>query len=176
MQVRLAHTSALSAAELRAVRDLLDDAFDGDFGDDDFDHCLGGMHALVSEAGLLVAHGSVVLRRLLHDGRAIRTGYVEAVAVRADRRRAGLGGQVMTALEDLVRGGYELGALSASDAGAAFYAGRGWQRWTGTASAVTPAGLVRTPDEEGAVFVLTVTARLSPQGDLACDWRDGDIW
>jgi aminoglycoside 2'-N-acetyltransferase I len=34
----------------------------------------------------LVGHGAVVMRRLLHDAQALRTGYVEGVAVRADRR------------------------------------------------------------------------------------------
>ena len=36
------------------------------------------MHALASEGDRLVGHGSVVQRRLLHGGRALRTGYVEA--------------------------------------------------------------------------------------------------
>ncbi len=41
---------------------------------------------------------------------------------------------------------------------------------------VTPHGLQRTPDEEGWIYVLPVTATLDHRGDLACDWRDGDVW
>ncbi len=84
-EVRTLHTSELSAEELRAIRLLLDESFDGDFTDDDHEHALGGMHALVREGPELIGHGSVVMRRLLHGGRALRTGYVEGVAVRADR-------------------------------------------------------------------------------------------
>ena len=174
-ELRTAHTADLGVAELAAIRSLLQDAFD-DLEDEDVEHALGGVHALVWDGGQLIGHGSVVMRRLLHDGQALRTGYVEGVAVRADRRGRGHGGQVMSALERVVRGAYELGALGATDEAAAFYAARGWQQWAGTASVVAPAGLRRTPDEEGGIYVLPVTARLRPDGDLACDWRSGDVW
>ncbi|MBA3279582.1 MAG: GNAT family N-acetyltransferase [Geodermatophilaceae bacterium] len=174
--VRTAHTAQLSRDELRAIRELLDEAFDGDFTDQDFDHSLGGMHALVWEESRLVGHGSVVMRRLWHAGHALRTGYVEGVAVRADRRRHGYGDAVMARLEELIRYGYVLGALSSSEAALDFYAARSWQLWTGTASVVSPRGLERTKEEEGGIYVLPVSVALDPDGDLACDWRDGDVW
>jgi aminoglycoside 2'-N-acetyltransferase I len=174
--VLTAHTAWLSPAELRAIRVLLDEAFNGDVTDDDYEHALGGVHALVWEGPQLIGHGSVVMRRLLHAGRALRTGYVEGVAVRADRRRRGHGSAVMTALERMVRAAYEIGALGASEEGAGFYAARGWQLWTGTASVVAPSGIERTEEEEGAIYVLPVTAHLTRDGDLACDWRGGDVW
>lgn len=174
--VRVAHTARLDADELADIRALLDDAFGGDFSDDDFDHGLGGVHALVREGADLVAHGSVVMRRLLHEGRAVRTGYVEAVAVRADRRRRGHAGQVMRELEQVIRGGYELGALSSSSMAQEFYRARGWQLWEGTASVLAPGGIERLPDEDGSIYLLPVTLTPSPGGDLACDWRNGDPW
>lgn len=85
-EIRAAHTAELSAGELRAIRELLDAAFDGDFTDDDHEHALGGVHALAWERRELIGHGSVVMRRLLHDGRSLRAGHVEGVAVRADTR------------------------------------------------------------------------------------------
>jgi aminoglycoside 2'-N-acetyltransferase I len=174
--VRVAHTAQLGARDLVEVRALMDTAFDGGFADDDYEHALGGMHALVRDGRDLVAHGSVVMRRLLHDGRALRTGYVEAVAVRADRRRQGLGGLVMDAIEQVIRGGYQLGALSSSAMATDFYQGRGWQAWTGTTSVLGPDGPRRLPGEEDAIYVLPVSARLTRGGDLACDWRGGDVW
>jgi len=173
--LRTAHTADLSPEVREAVRVLLDGAFHGEFTEEDYEHALGGVHALVWEDGELIGHGSVVLRRLLHAGRALRTGYVEGVAVRRDRRRRGHGAALMGALERVIRQAYELGALSATDA-APFYAARGWRVWTGTASVITPTGLVRTEEEEGAIFVLPVSAALAPDGDLACDWRGGDVW
>lgn len=172
----LAHTADLQQAVLDDVRRLLDAAFAGDFGDDDFEHSLGGMHALVHEDGQLIAHGSVVQRRLVHDGRALRAGYVEAVAVHPGVRRRGHGSRVMAALEGIVRRAYDLGALSTSDEGAPLYRVRGWQPWRGSTWALTPEGRVRTADEDDAVLVLPVAPGLDLDGELTCDWRDGDLW
>lgn len=182
LRVTLAHTSQLSAAELAAVRTLLDGAFGGhpggDFTEADWDHSLGGMHALARDGAELVGHASVVQRRLLHRGRALRTGYVEAVAVRADFRGQGYGAAVMDAAERVIRGGYQLGALSSAKAATGFYTARGWQRWRGPTAALTPAdGVLPTPDEDGGIHVLPLPGTpLEPTGGLTCDWRDGDVW
>jgi len=166
----------LGPQEFHVIRALLDDAFDEEITDDDYEHALGGMHALVWEGRELIAHGSVVMRRLLHGGRALRTGYVEGVAVRADRRRRGHGATVMAALERVIRGAYEIGALGATDEAAHFYTARGWQLWTGTASVIAPGGIERTEQEEGYIYLLQLSTELTPDGDLACDWRGGDVW
>ena len=178
LQLRVAHTADLTVDDRQAVRALLDGAFPAEeaYTEADHEHALGGVHALLTEGEELVGHGAVVMRRLLHQGSALRTGYVEAVAVRADRRGSGHGGTVMTALERVVRRGYVLGALSASGAAGDFYARRGWQVWPGTISVVTPRGLERATEEEGGVHVLPGSAPLPSGGDLACDWRDGDPW
>jgi aminoglycoside 2'-N-acetyltransferase I len=126
-ELRTAHPADLDAATRRSLRALLDGAFDG-FTDSAFGNLLGGMHALLSEGGELIGHASVVQRRLLHDGRALRTGYIEGVAVRADRRRRGHADAMMSVLEGIVRSAYELGALGASPDGARLYARRrGWR-------------------------------------------------
>lgn len=67
--LRTAHTAQLGQSEVLAIRELVDQAFDGEFSDDDFEHPLGGMHALLWQDGELIGHGSVVMRRLLHSGR-----------------------------------------------------------------------------------------------------------
>ncbi|MBB5955492.1 aminoglycoside 2'-N-acetyltransferase I [Saccharothrix tamanrassetensis] len=174
--ISTAHTSEVDSALLAAARKLCDDAFDGDFSDDDWEHALGGVHAFVWEGDELAGHGSVVQRRLLHGGRALRAGYVEAVAVRADRRKRGHGAAVMTALEGVVRGAYELGALASAEDALDFYGARGWQLWRGPTSVLGPEGPTRTEDDDGGIFVLPVTASLDLTGPLACDWRDGDVW
>jgi aminoglycoside 2'-N-acetyltransferase I len=131
---RTAHTADLDDEAKTAIRALMDAAFDG-VSDDTFDNVLGGMHALVFEDGQLIGHASVVQRRLLHGGRPLRTGYIEGVAVRPDRRRRGYGDAMMTVLERIVRSGYHLGALGASEDGARLYRSRGWQLWRGLPSA-----------------------------------------
>ncbi|MDK1472685.1 GNAT family N-acetyltransferase [Streptomyces sp. 549] len=172
----VAHTAQLDTAELAAVRALLTEAFDGDFDDHDWDHGLGGMHVLAREGGRTVGHACVVQRRLLHRGRSLRAGYVEGVAVHAGHRGRGLGARLMDAVEHLVRGGYQLGALSSSEQALGFYAARGWQRWRGPTSVLGPGGPQPTPDDDGGVFVLPGSVPLALTGELTCDWRDGDVW
>ena len=123
-----------------------------------------------------MGHGAVVQRQLLHGGRTLRTGYVEGVAVRGDARRRGHGSAVMEALERVVREAYELGALGATDEAARFYSARGWQRWRGPTSALTPDGVRRTGEDDGAIYVLPLAGALELSGELTCDWRDGDLW
>ena len=175
VEVRVAHTSALGEPELQDVLALFHLSYLQEITESDVEHCLGGMHALLRVDGRLVGHGSVVQRRLLHAGRALRTGYVEAVAVHPDHRRQGHGGTVMAALEQVIRGGYELGALCASPAGAPLYRSRGWQCWTGPTSVLAPDGLRLAPEHD-SVYVLPVTATVDPTGGIACDWREGDVW
>ncbi|MGD3109716.1 GNAT family N-acetyltransferase [Streptomyces sp. YGL11-2] len=173
--VRLAHTSDVDTATLKAARALLYDVFD-DMTSEDWEHSLGGLHALVHEGSELIGHASVVQRRLLHNGRALRCGYVEGVGVRADRRGRGHGAAMMGALERVIRNAYDLGALGASDEATAFYAARGWQLWRGRSWAFTPDGIRRTPDEDGWLYVLPASAPLDLDADLTCDWREGDVW
>lgn len=175
-EVRTAHTSDLDIAILEAARTLLDDVFEGDLTDHDWEHALGGVHALVWEGTELIGHASVIQRRLLHGGRALRAGYVEGVGVRADRRRRGHGAAMMEALERVVRGAYDLGALGATDEAADFYLARGWKLWQGPTSALTPTGIERTAEEDDCIYVFPLAVSLDLSGDLTCDWRDGDVW
>jgi len=175
IELRTAHTADLDAGTRSAIRGLLGASFGG-ISDDTFENVLGGMHAMVVEEGELVGHGSVVQRRLLHGGRALRTGYIEGVAVREDRRRRGHGAVLMSALERLVRAAYQLGALGASLEGGRLYASRGWQLWRGPSSALTPDGIRRTADKDGFIYVLPVSVPVDVSGELVCDWRPGAVW
>jgi aminoglycoside 2'-N-acetyltransferase I len=172
-----AHTADLGRATLAEIRALLDAAFD-DFSDDDWEHSLGGAHVLQREAGVLVGHASVVQRRLTHRGVGIRTGYVEAVAVREDLRGRGYGNALLEAVEEVVLGAYDLGALSTGDRARSLYERRGWVTWEGETWVLAPDGPRRTSEEDGGVLVLPTPT--SPELDfsapLACDWRPGDVW
>jgi len=173
-ELRLSHTAELGRATLKAARALLAKVFEGDFTDHDWEHALGGMHAVVWDGDELIGHASVVQRRLLHGARALRAGYVEGVGVRADRRREGHGAAMMAALERVVRGAYDLGALGSTDEAMPFYAGRGWKLWQGPCSALTPNGITRTAED--CIYVFESELALDLYGELTCDWRDGDVW
>ncbi len=151
-------------------------AFAGDFTDDDWEHALGGMHALIWQHGAIIAHAAVVQRRLINRGHALRCGYVEAVAVREDCRGQGLMHALLDGIEQVIRGAYQLGAVSSSALGRRAYTARGWLSWTGPTSVLAPTGPTRTPEDDGTVFVLPVGVSLDTSTELMCDWRDGDAW
>ncbi|WP_242453280.1 GNAT family N-acetyltransferase [Mycolicibacterium sp. P9-64] len=183
LTARLVHTADLDAETREGARRMVIDAFgDGeiDFTSDDWEHALGGMHALICQHGALIAHGAVVQRRMIYADTVLRCGYIEAVAVREDARGQGLAMAVMDALEQVLRGAYQLGALSSSEAGRHLYISRGWLPWLGATSVLAPAGVTRTPDDDRSLFVMPVGL---PEGmefdttaELTCDWRAGDVW
>ena len=88
---RLVHTADLDNETRDDARRMVIDAFAAASSSDaDWEHALGGMHALICHHGALIAHAAVVQRRLLYRDSALRCGYVEGVAVREDwRGRAG---------------------------------------------------------------------------------------
>lgn len=175
IRLQIAHTSAVDPAALAEARELLDVVFD-DMTDRDWEHSLGGMHAIAWHGASIVGHASVIQRRLVHAGKALRTGYVEGVGVHPQWRRRGVGDQMMAALEGIIEAAYDIGALGASDEAVSFYEHRGWIKWRGTTSALTPVGTIRTPDEDDGIYVLPFGYDIVFDGDIACDWRDGDVW
>jgi aminoglycoside 2'-N-acetyltransferase I len=177
---RLVHTADLDSETRYGAHQMVVAAYAGagagTFTDTDWQHALGGMHALIWQHGTLIAHGAVVRRHLLYRGTTFRCGYVEAVSVRQDWRGQGLATAVLDACEQVIRGAYQLGALSSSVTGRRLYISRGWLPWRGPTSVLAPTGPVRTPDDDGAVFVLPVEIALDASSGLACDWRDGNVW
>jgi aminoglycoside 2'-N-acetyltransferase I len=180
IRLRRLASDELTAAEVAAIRALMTAAFGDDeedrFDDTDWEHALGGTHVVAEVDGAIVAHAAVVERELRIAGRPVRTGYVEAVATSPDRQGTGLGTRVMTAIGEVIRERYELGALGTGSHH--FYERLGWRTWRGPASVRSPDGDRRTPDDEGFILVLETPA--SPPLDLAdpisCDWRAGDVW
>ena len=156
---------------------MLVEVFEGDIEASDWEHALGGIHALAyDDEHQLVGHASVIQRRLMHQGRALRTGYVEAVGVRANARRRGHAAALMDAIEHTIRGAYDLGALGASDMARAFYRGRGWLPWEGETHVLTPQGIQRTPEDDDSLHVLELATKLDRSAAITCDWREGAVW
>lgn len=155
---------------------MLTEAFAGDFSEDDWEHALGGMHAVIYHHGAIIAHAAVIQRRLIYRGSALRCGYVEGVAVREDWRGQGLVRALLDGVEQVMRGAYQLGALSSTVQARRLYASRGWLPWRGNTLVLSPTGPVRTPEDDGTVFVLPIEVQLDTKEELMCDWRNGDVW
>jgi aminoglycoside 2'-N-acetyltransferase I len=173
---RLVHTADLDSETRQDVCQMVTTAFAGDFTENDWEHALGGMHALIWRHGAIIAHAAVVQRRLFYRGSALRCGYVEGVAVREDCRGQGLVHALLDGVEQVVRGAYQVGALSSSVRARRVYGARGWLPWRGPTSVLAQTGPVRTPDDDETIFVLPVGISLDTSADLMCDWRAGDVW
>ena len=93
--------------------------------------------------GEVVAHASVVERELHAGARALRTGYVEAVATAPDRQGSGFGSLLM-AESRLDQGRFDLGALGTGRQ--RFYERQGWLIWAGPTFVRTREG---APDTRG---------------------------
>lgn len=169
-------TGDLSGAQLDELRDLLHQAFRSNFSDDDWDHTRGGVHAVVSEDGVLVSHAAVVPRTLVAAERSLSVGYVEAVASTKAVRHRGYATRAMRAIGEVITSTYDLGALSTGVWD--FYSRLGWERWKGLTYVDAPEGRMRTPEDDDSVMVLRTphTTGLDLTSDLTCDWRSGDVW
>jgi aminoglycoside 2'-N-acetyltransferase I len=173
-ELQVVGTDELTPDVVARIRALLDESFD-DFTEHDWHHALGGRHVVALD-GTLVAHAALVPRTIEVGGRALRAGYVEAVATAAGRRGGGIGSSVMRRIADLIRADHELGALSTGVH--PFYERLGWERWRGPSFVRHGEELVRTPDEDDGIMVLRVdgTEALDLTLAIACEARDGDDW
>ena len=176
VRIRRLSTHDLRPKEVVAIRDLLDAAFAGGFAEVDWRNALGGTHLMLDEEGVIVAHAAVVPRELHAGDLRLATGYVEAVATLPSRQGRGHGSSVMGAVEEHVDRVFELGALAS--AGTTLYARRGWLPWLGPTYVRNDGRLVRTPEEDDAVYVRPTPSspELELSDPISCDWRPGDLW
>ena len=183
IKVRRRASSLLTDDEVVAIRRILWTAFDNPddpeeaMTEEDWDHALGGVHVVLEADGEIVGHASVVERELHVDGRPLRTGYVEAVAIDPAHQGHGFGSRLMTEIDAVIAETFELGALGTGSP--EFYERLGWLQWAGPAFVRTPAGIQRTAEDDGGIMVLP-TPRTPPDLDvtasISCDWRAGDVW
>jgi aminoglycoside 2'-N-acetyltransferase I len=175
VDVRVARTEQLATGEIEGLRLLLDDAFGGSFSHEDWRHTMGGLHVLAADDEI-VAHAAVVERLLVAGDRPLRTGYVEGVASAERRRGRGFGSAVLREASRIIQEDFELGALSTGVPG--FFSRLGWEPWKGPTYVNSPAGRVRTADDDDGIMVLRtpLTRDLDAAAPLTCDWRRGDVW
>ncbi|EFD56760.1 aminoglycoside 2-N-acetyltransferase aac [Mycobacterium tuberculosis T92] len=167
---RLVHTADLDSETRQDIRQMVTGAFAGDFTETDWEHTLGGMHALIWHHGAIIAHAAVIQRRLIYRGNALRCGYVEGVAVRADWR----GQRLVSALLDA--GPFEAsvngaGALLSFGSGSVSF-GRGARRLVRLTrlgcsghgpTSVLAQRVSPYTDDDGTVFVCSSTSAWTPR-------------
>ena len=166
----------MSGELLGRVRRLVDEAFEGDFSEEDWAHTVGGWRVILLDGDVPVAHAAVVPRVLWVAERQFRAGYVEGVATHPAQQHEGLGSLVMARATEVVRERFELGALSTGSR--AFYERFGWEPWRGPSFVRDATELIRTADEDDGVMVLRFgsSTGIDLAAAIVCQRRSGDDW
>ena len=176
VQVRVFSTDGASVALLTELRQLLFDAFEGEFSAEDWEHSLGGWHVIAFDGDAAVSHAAVVPRASRVGDDPFQAGYIEGVATRPDRRHEGLASAVMAEASGVVRTRFELGVLSTGLW--EFYERLDWQRWHGPTFVNHGERLIRTEDEDDGIMVLRFgpSEAVDLTAAISCDSRSGDDW
>lgn len=165
-----------SSIELWSDAAFRDDP-DGEFTNDDWSHTIGGLHIVVLEGDLVVAHAALVNRSIEVAGVAFRTGYVEGVATLPHRQGEGLGTLAMEPVTRQIRRAEEFGVLGTG--AYRFYERLGWERWQGPSFVRRSDGSVeRTAEDDDGLMVLRTgpSAAVDLTSPITCHDRPGDCW
>ena len=178
-QIRVVPSADLAPNEWHDLSRLAAAAFREPWGPRVWEALGPAVHVLAEQDGRIAAHACYVERELHVGDRAMRTGYVEAVATDPRRGRQGHGTAAMVQIGELIReAGFELGALSTG--AHHFYERLGWERWHGPAYVRMPDGeLRRTPEEDDGIMILRTP--LTPDTidltePISVPWRPGEAW
>jgi aminoglycoside 2'-N-acetyltransferase I len=177
VQLRVCDTDALTSLELAAIRAPCDLAFVGEYGDDDFDHALGGLHVIAFDGDQMISHAALVPRDLIAGSVLLHVGYVESVVTDQRWQGHGHGTAVMRRVGELVAERFHLGVLSTGEHD--FYSHVGWQSWEGPTFVDHGAnGRERTADDDDSIMILRHPASpaVTTTDALVCTPRQGDNW
>ena len=156
------------------IRDFLNEAYEGDFDDVDFENALGGLRFIGLKSGKTIAHASVVERSISLDGTRWFVAYIEAVAVASDFRRQGIGRQLVQQVTDFCFSNYEVAMLSTGEHG--FYEQLGWVRLEVESFVETRDGLVRTEDDDDCLMLLSKRLELGHARRAVAHDRAHSAW
>ncbi|MBG2875497.1 GNAT family N-acetyltransferase [Proteus alimentorum] len=170
------HTCYLSKIEKKILYSLLTESFGNDFSLGDFQHALGGMHVFAYDQEKMVGHVAVVQRNMAIDNNPISVGYVEAMVVLKDYRRKGIGKELITQANSIIKSCYQLGLLSASEKGVPLYSLLGWRKWEGKLFELNHGVYKQTEGDDEGIMALSSINEIDLTSSLCCDFRSGDQW
>jgi len=158
-----------------ALRNLMSEAYEDDFSEEDWLHTYGGIRFVGTYDGEIVTHGAVVPREIHINGQARSVGYVEGVAVSRRFQGRGFGSKLLSTISETCAIQHELSMLSTDEF--KFYDRFGWRRFEGKSGVIIKGAVTLTPDEDDGLMYLIGDSGLSEEIRTAyCDWREGDYW
>lgn len=163
------------ANNLGAIKNLLSDAYEDDFSEEDWLHTFGGVRFLGTINREIVAHGSVVPRKISINDELIAVGYLEGIAVSSNHQGQGVGRQLLSSISDFCLSEYQISMLSTDEFD--FYGNFGWKQFKGKSGVLLGTEVILTPDEdEGLMYLIGKTGSSQEILTAYCDSREGDHW
>ena len=160
---------------LLAIKNLLRDAYEGDFSEEDWRHTFGGARFLGTVNSEIVSHGAVVPREILINDQRFLVGYLEGIAVASKVQGQGIGSQLLSTISEFCASQYQLSMLSTDEFD--FYQKFGWKQFNGESGVLIDHQVILTPDEdEGLMYLIGNEGLLEVIHSAYCDSRDGDHW
>jgi aminoglycoside 2'-N-acetyltransferase I len=157
------------------IKNLLNDAYKGDFSEQDWQHTFGGARFIGTLDNQIVAHSAVVPRAVLINNLQTTIGYLEGVAVSSKFQGQRIGSQLLQCVSDFCKSNYEISMLSTDEFD--FYGKFGWQRFKGISGVIQNSVMSLTPEEDDGLMYLAGNSAESIEISTAyCDWREGDCW
>ena len=157
------------------ARNLLNDAFEGDFSGEDWQHTFGGVRFLGFLNDKLIAHGAVVPRKIKVDESDLVVGYAEGIAVAPTYWHQGYGSLLMAEITSFCRSEFSLSMLSTSEKG--FYRKHGWSDFEGMSYVLKDGVEIRSEDEdEGLMYLPGLSRDTGSPKKVICESRVGDAW
>ena len=163
------------ADNLLAIKNLLLDAYEGDFSEEDWRHTYGGARFLGTVNSEIVSHGAVVPREILINDQRFLVGYLEGIAVASKVQGQGIGSQLLSTISEFCASRYQISMLSTDEFN--FYSNFGWKQFKGKSGVFIDDQVILTPDEDEGLMYLIGKAGFSQEILTAyCDPRAGDHW
>jgi aminoglycoside 2'-N-acetyltransferase I len=174
-QITRISDEALNSAISSTLQNLLNNAFEGDFSTEDWEHTCDGIRFLGHFEDELIAHGAVVSREICVDGRLSLVGYVEGIAVAPKHRRQGFGSSLMAEISKTCRSDFDISMLSTGEKD--FYRRLGWLDFVGKSYVAKGETVLRSDDEdEGLMYLPGLSRSLESPKEIICESRNGDAW
>lgn len=157
------------------LRKILNEAFEDDFSEEDWQHTYGGVRFLGHLDGHLISHGAVVPRKMQVDGASMLVGYVEGIAVSPGFQRKGFGSLLLEEITSYCKSDFPLSMLSTDEK--VFYERQNWLDFEGNSYVFKDGVVIRSNDEdEGLMYLPGLSQDMGSPKKVICESRVGDAW
>lgn len=141
-----------SETELVAIKLMLEQAFEGDFADSDWEHTFSGIRFIGSLEDEVICHGALIPRQIWLDGVPKTVGYLEGLAVLPSQQGKGFGSELMFSITEYAIANYEFSMLSSGLK--QFYRKFGWQDFLGHSYVKVAGESIPTYEEDSELMFL----------------------